>query len=286
MGGAARALTGACAALALALAAGDDAAGADCPDVKSLLRATQTQASVAQVTMVVRMTLASLDDEGQIPTAEMEQLHDAGIDAYSPVELTRDMQAALESNCNATAVASTLAFFRSPAGVKLIRGSLELSPHSSPKGGDEYFEKLREEGLSSGRLEAVRSVRPASLAFELPPRAEVSLMRAIATETARALAKAQDVPMPSDAEIADVIGRLAGATDPYLELWNDLSLLFATRDLSVAELQEVRSFLGSSAGVWYRDALARAFERAIEQAGQRFTAAAAAPRTPELDLEP
>ena len=47
-----------------------------------------------------------------------------------------------------------------------------------------------------------------------------------------------------------------------------------SRDLSAAELQEVRGFLGSSAGVWYRESMARAFEGAVEQAGARFTAAA------------
>jgi hypothetical protein len=276
MGGAARGLIRACAALALAvaLALADAGAAAGCPDVKSLLRATQTQASVSMVTQVVRQVIAMTDDAGKLSTAEMERLYEAGIDAYSPIELTSDIRASLESHCNAEAVASALAFYRSTSGVKLIRGSLELARESDGASEQAYFDKLLEEGLSNGRLEAVRSVRPASLAFEVPPRVRLALIRPLAVVAIRAVATEQGLPAPSEAEIAEGIARDSAAQNAWFDMHSDLSLLFATRDLSAAELQEVRSFLGSSAGVWYRESMARAFEGAVAKAGARFTAAA------------
>jgi len=271
MGGTARGLIRACAALALALA--DAGAAAECPEVKSLLRATQTQASVSGVTFAVRFVITLADDQG-LSTAEMERLHDVAIDSYSPIELTNDIQHSLETNCNAEAVASALTFYRSPTGVKLIRGSLEL--RKADGGGDKqaYFETLREEGLSSGRLDAVRSVKAASLTFDVPPRVRLALIRPLALTTIRAIAAEQGVPTPTESEFAEALTRNVSAQNAYFDLQSDLALLFATRDLSVAELQEVRSFLGSSAGVWYSESMSRAFEGAVEKAGARFTAAA------------
>lgn len=278
MGGAARGLIRACAALALALAG--DAAAADCPDVKSLLRATQTQASVSVVTQVVRLLMAATDDQGDVATAEMERLYDAGVDAYSPIELTDDIGQSLETSCNPEAMATTLVFFRSATGVKLIRGSLELRRQDGGADQEAYFAKLREEGVSSGRLEAARSVRPASVAFDVSPRVRLALIRPLAIVTIRAMAVGKGLPPPNEAEISEGIARDSAAGNAYFDLQSDLALLFATRDLAIAELQEIRSFLGSSAGIWYSESMSRAFESAVEKAGERFVAAAAAPPPP------
>ncbi|MEX2207828.1 MAG: hypothetical protein WEF50_16505 [Myxococcota bacterium] len=275
MGRAARGLSGVLATFALWLA--NDAA-AECPELRSLLRATQAQPSVSWVSQFVRMVIAASDDDGLLSTPEMERLYVAATDAYSPLELVKDIEQSLGEPCNAEATASANAFYRSPTGVKFIRGALELLSESGGEREAAWFEKLREEGVSSGRLEAVRSTRSASLVYDAPPRVRLALVRPLALVTIRAVAREKGLPEPSQAEISDGIARDSSLRNAYFDLQSDLALLFATRDLSLAELQEFRSFLGSSTGVWYRESTSRAFEGAVERAGERFIASAAPAR--------
>lgn len=272
MGRAARGLSGAVATFALWLA--NDAA-AECPELRSLLRAMQAQPSVSWISQFARMVVSATDDEGLLSTPEMERLYVAATDAYSPIELVKDIEQSLGEPCNAEAVGSANAFYRSPTGVKFIRGALELSSEIGGEREVAYFEKLREEGLSSGRLEAVRSTRSASLVYDAPPRVRLALLRPLAIVTIRAVAREKGLPEPSEAEISAGIARDSALRNAYFDLQSDLSLLFATRDLTLAELQEFRSFLGSSTGVWYRESMSRAFEGAVERAGERFIANAA-----------
>jgi len=269
-----RVLSAPIAAFALALAT--TAAGpAGCPELESLLRATRTQQSVAWVPVLVRQILAKSDDDESFSTAGMERLVEIALEAYAPAELARDIENSLRSRCDAERVAQANAFYRSPLGVKIVRGGLELLRSSGRADEALYFEQLRQEGLDSGRLELVRSVKSAGLVHAVPPRVRLALLRPLALVTARAVAAEHGATPPTDAEVASRIADDSARQNGYFDLLADLAQLFSTRDLSAAELQAYRAFLGSSAGVWYRESLNLAFENALDAAGRRLIAAAA-----------
>lgn len=265
--------------LAAALAVASNAA-ADCPELTQVLRATRLQPSVTWVTPEVVRVIATTDDrEGGLPTEEMERIGDAATDAYSPMALAADVESALAARCDAKAVADANAFYRSPLGVKIVRGGMELLTESLRFDQEMYYRKVLQEGVTSGRLDAARSIKPATLVYALTPRVRFALYEPVVRVLGAKLAAARHQPPPDANAISQRVAEASAEMRPLFDLMTDLAQLFSTRELTEPELQEYRSFLGSHAGVWYRSELQRAFEEALDAAGKRLTDAVTGPQT-------
>lgn len=264
--------------LACLLALASPAAAAECPELSQLARATRLQPSLAWVLPMVVSVIASADDgEDRLSTAEMERMGDAARDAYSPMALASDVESALAARCSKEAVADANAFYRSALGVKIVRGGMELLSHHYRVDEQQYLDKLLEDGVSSGRLDLARSVKSATVIYALTPRTQVALFRPVVAVYSGSVAAAHARPAPSAEQVSEQITFISATLRPYLDRLTDLAQLYSTRNLSEAELQEYRQFLGSRAGTWYRDELASAFENALDLAGRRLLVGVGAP---------
>jgi len=277
LGAAARGVTAAAALLTALLVAAPHAA-ADCPGLAQLSRATRLQQSLTWVTpQVIAIVARSDDGQGGLSTEQMERIGDAATDAYAPMALAHDVESGLAAHCDAQAVAAANAFYRGPLGVKIVRGGMELLTQSMRFDQEMYYRKLFEEGVANGRLDAARSIKPATLVYALTPRVRFALYEPVVRVVAGQIARAHGLPPPDANQISQVVAEGSARMRAEFDLMTDLGQLFSTRELSEAELQQYRGFLGSRAGIWYREQLQRGLERALDAAGQRFARAVDAP---------
>jgi len=261
------------ASLALALALATSAA-ADCPDLKPLSRATRLEQSVKWVSPTVVGIIASLDDANDVPTEEMERMAEAAREAYSPMAISEDVERGLARRCDPDVVAKLNEFYRSPLGVKIVRGSMELL---EDRRAARTVQAILKEADASGRLALARETKSATLVYALSAQARVALWRPAIGVSLSTLFALRNEPSPRAEDVTHYVTLVSADQAPLFDMLTDLGQLYSVRDLTTGELEEYRAFLDAPPGRWYRDELQRAFDDALQAAGKRLVVGVGAP---------
>lgn len=202
-----------------------------------------------------------------IPAAALERMGMAIRQAFDEKRMKAEILADLRSEWDPTRAAEALKWLRSPVGREVTQMEERASTPEAQRALESFGASLAATPPDPKRLEGVRRLDQATRTTDL----SVEIMSTMARTIARTAAAAH----PGPASLEDVDRAIAAqypAMREAAEVYTLIAFLYTYRDLSPGRFAEYLAFFDTPGGKWYQQTVGAAFQRAVNQASERFAA--------------
>lgn len=184
---------------------------------------------------------------------------------YAPERVRREIVSRLSSEIDADRAARSIAWLRSPAGVRLRRAEEAASTPEALADMEAFARRLALSGPSPERLALANRIEAASESTELV----LDTIFSTALAVALTLGATSERPATAEEIMAEFEAPRAQMRSQIRETVL-ISYLYTYRELTDPELGAYAAFLESDPGRWYSRALSRAFLGALTGSARRL----------------
>jgi hypothetical protein len=206
-------------------------------------------------------------DSSAIPAAALERMSAAARRAFDGKRMKAEILADLRAAWNPTLANEALKWLRSPVGRQVIQMEERASTPEAQRALESFAASLATTPPDPKRLAGVRRLDQATRATDI----SVEILSTMARAIARSAVAAH--PGPASPEAIDrEIAAQHPAMREAVESYTLAAFLYTYRDLSPRDFAEYLAFFDSPGGKWYQQTVGAAFQRAVNEASERFAA--------------